>query len=1265
MRKLCVLIVLLFAVLPVSAQNRRTFVVLQDNSGSYNQFPIEYKRSIQNKLIGLFGNNEILDDYSLISRETSKGIPFFDTRSDALHFFWFVADQANNVDFFYRSNGAYDVFESYFLTPAQNYTPQANVEDFFIDVYGQQPSLSSAPNGHGISTYSFTSYAYPLCLDVLPMAYSKEYIVILISDFKAGSTFGNKQDEKIFKDAFRHKANDVIKRVAHLNSQFVKIDLGDYYIDAGDRGIIGFYAFKIRPNAGSPNPENIEVRIDSDIHLEQNSFEGDIYTLNPTKIVFNHADNLLIDKVYVDFLLPTGETVRKDVTSSMRESNGVFSFASVGDITLPGITNSSIDGLIDLTYVFDTSFCIDGENKQAIKYTFETRRTIDNTNFTFQTQLSTMEISVIIVVILVVLSSISFWMWKRRGRKCKTTASIKIGTVSNERFLRVKDSKVTNLDCWYWDGKSNERGITVNISLEIEQPKFSKKYRYVLEAKVEDLDANYDFSFRPNPSRHHAPQGGTYSADDWVPIDLNDLKFHVVAYLDTRTTEKPNFDIDNIVKMGVSVRLKRILDNGTEENIVLQNGENRIHEVYTFIIRPKLDNSNLWMAFDPGTSGSCIAYGVAGSPTDTNDLFVAQNTAHSLTGSNIYTSVFPSRVRISRDSIRLASDEPIEAESLVEGVDFEFGNRAEILWGNFNCFQSIKKLLGYENSHKILIRKNGKDTIKDITGKDLAHLLVKGLCNHFDKFITENPGNRVDRVVREQFLAGENSDSKSPLAVERAIVAVPNSYTLDKIQEMVDSVARTNRFKEVHYIYESEAVFMTYLRANWSQIGKLQRDRIFVVYDMGGATINITAFKLKVDLDYHNNVDRVYVTTLSKIGYTIGGDDVDFALIQMIYNIPTVRDAIASLISDQDRDTWDSIALQHQQANKDRLLKFVREVKLDIITYFRTDDDSERQILKIQAPEVFYGHVIALFKEMGVYMNEMPSQEVIDYLQAQNNECVNKHGGTSMQNYVLKQVRDAIDELIKIIPADEPKKLELIFSGRSVLYPNIKDNVYQVIRAHNYNVTEWDGLKENGVESSELVKTAVAKGACWFAMYNSHIRLDHSILTTTLGFIDNESAQDKFIPLLTSGTHFEDGYLESEKVAPIYSRLRDVKFVQMMGANYDTIWRSDLSHKYSLMARQRQDVIIGDIEYISMSANDCGEVECAIKLMMQADEMCINLAGAMRLDITDDNSPAYIFATTNTSLETYASGGKTDLYEVLSDKTPKTSRRTGTGSKRI
>ena len=1145
------------------------------------------------------------------------------------------------------SQNLYDDFLKHFIQYRGSYSTSGLNKDEFLDTKVKSLFYSNDELAKKISQsggVTLSKYVYPAIIEVMEKNKTKpsvDDILILVTDYQSGSSdLGTSQDAKVLKDWLGGNVYaDFVKNFNNLEAPFYKVAISVPIIDSHASG--NSYPLIDANKLAIKSLEGVNPYMESNLSLYQKAHRGTMYDMSNVQISFNHGDDLYVEKVVLTIKQSDNLIYTEQIEDHKHYYNTLKKTYEFPEHKIDLQHAFSEGDSLLLNYTFYTMVNL-GEGSTMSKVYTVTR----DFEFADEHIISSLEdtttiviMATVVVVLLIIAAIIAYWAYKRRGRDCKIDASIKVGTISNERFLRVKDNAVTNYDCWYWDGIYNQRGITVYLSLNIARPKFSKRYKYVLEAKVADLDANYDFSFKPNPSKHIAPQGGVYSEGEWVPIDLKEMKFHILAYLEPGK-DTPDFNIDNILKMGVEIRLKRILENGVVEYIQFQNGQNSLKEVYSFIVRPKLNNSNLWVALDPGTSGSCVAYGVAGAPTDRTDLFVAQNMAHSLSGSKIYSSVFPSKIRILKDSKRLADGDVIDAESLVEGEDFEFGNKAEILWGNFNSFQSIKKLLGYHNDQKILIRKGGKNLIKDVSGKDLAHLLVKGLCNHFDRFIISNENNLVEPRIREEFMSSYDG---THLGVERAIVAVPNSYTLDKIQDMVDSVDRTKRFKEVHYIYESEAVFMTYLRENWAQIGEAQHGKIFIVYDMGGATINITAFKINVELDSHANVDTVYVTTLSKIGYTIGGDDIDFALIQMLYGLPTIKPALAHLKTDN--DDWEDVILKHQQTHKDKLLAFVRDTKLDIISKLRGEESNDGMTkYKIQDAETFYGHIVALFKDLGVHL-EMFDEDVQRYLNDLNNEFIVHDGCSFMQNYVLEKVRDAMDELLKTIPATEPKKLEMIFSGRSVLYPNVKKQVYEAINVHKFEFTEWDGLKVNGVESAELVKTAVAKGACWFGMYNSRVRLDHSILTTTLGYIDNKNATEVFVPLLTPGARFEHGELQSEQVAPIYTNLSDVRFVQMMGANYDDIWQNDLSHKYSLIARKRQDVIIGNIEYISMNTNECGEVGCAIKLMMSSQEMRTNLSGTMRLDITDDNSSAYIFATTNANIEKIAEGDEVELYE--------------------
>ena len=1148
-----------------------------------------------------------------------------------------------------KKDVVYDLFVKSFIQPRANFSTSGLTADEFFNkkvgsLFFTRDALAKEISQKSCITLS--KYVYPTILEHISdnkVKPSVDDILIVITNYQSGAyDLGTSEDVVLLGrllDGDRFNGPNSI--FTYFNTRFNQLEEPFYRVQCFRKE---FRNSNAEVKTSHPvidanrlalkSLEGVKPHMTSNLSVKQTKYKSSVFVLDDVEISFNHDDDLIVENVILTVSCDNEVLYEEQIANHQRyysESEKKFKFP-VREIDLGKSFNEEDN--IKFDYTFYTM--VDLGQSTAMSKVFAVTRDFEFAGehiVSLSEDRTTIIISIVVaLLILLIAFVISRAIWQSRGRNCKISANIIVNPVSNERFLRVKNNRVTNLDCWYWDNRSLERNIAVYIDLSILHPSFSKQYEYKVEAQVQDMDANFDFTFKPSPV-HRAETGVAYQVNDWVPVDIvnNRAVFNIVAYFDAQNAQgnTPNFDQDNILKMRVSVRVKRIMPNNEEHNMILQNGTNVVFEDYSFIVRPQLKNSNLWVAFDPGTSGSCIAYGVAGSPTDTNDLFVAENTAETLRGTNIYSHIFPSLIRINRDSKRLANDRPVE--ELVDGIDFHFGNRASILWGNFNCFQSIKKLLGYSNGQKIIIRDGVRDCIKEISGKDLAYLIVKGLCNNFDKYLYNNPN--VDKVARAQFV--DENDNERHLAVERAIVAVPNSYTLDKIQDMVDSVDRTNRFKEVHYIYESEAVFMTYLRENWQRIGALQHDRIFIVYDMGGATINITAFKLKVDLDNQNNVVRVYVATISKIGYTIGGDDIDYALIQTIYGLPTVQQALSEKLTLSGTETFEDAVLKHQQTYKEKLLTFVRNVKLEII-----DRKLGRDVKIIQDPETFYGHITNLFSECDVKLEEY-SLEVGTYLSVEESRTENV-----MHKYVLSQVGDAINELLMTLPANESKNLELIFSGRSVLYPRVKHTVRTMINNHKYVVNEWDGLKVNGIEDSELVKTAVAKGACWFGMYNSQIRLDHSILTTTLGYIDSRNAKETFVPLLTSGTHFEGGKLVSEAVRPIFANLKDVRFVQMMGADHDNIWHNNLSHKFSLIDRVRQNQLTAAINTISMHANDCGEVGYDIRLMTQ-QSIQENLNDAMRLDITDDNSPAYIFATTNANVESKANGdNQVELYEV-------------------
>ena len=60
---------------------------------------------------------------------------------------------------------------------------------------------------------------------------------------------------------------------------------------------------------------------------------------------------------------------------------------------------------------------------------------------------------------------------------------------------------------------------------------------------------------------------------------------------------------------------------------------------------------------------------------------------------------------------------------------------------------------------------------------------------------------------------------------------------------------------------------------------------------MGGATINTTAFTINVITAQNENnkyIREIELSTKARVGYNVGGDDIDYSWIRILYGIPSV-----------------------------------------------------------------------------------------------------------------------------------------------------------------------------------------------------------------------------------------------------------------------------------------------------------------------------------------------------------------------------------------
>ena len=1108
MKKISLLIGFVLMVLQVFAQNRRTFIVLQDNSGSYYSSANSDINHIQNKLKDLFSNKNILDEYSLVSRELEQGELFFNPSLDKIHFYWFVADQSDNVNYYSRTDGSYEKFEEYFLTKALEYSQQENVKSYFSKVFFDRPSLKSAYNGYGLSTYSFTSFAYPLCLDVLPTEYSKEYIVVLISDFKAGSTFGNKQDEKIFRDAFRNKAQSVLKRVAHLNSQFVKIDLGDYYKDAGYNSIIGFYLFKIRPNAGSPNPENIEVRIDSDIRLEQKNYDGDSYKMKSTKVVFNHSESLTIDKAYIEFTLPSGSIVRKDVTSEMNENRGVFSFGVIDDIKLPGVVNNFTKGAIGLKYIFDTSFCVDSSKSQTIKYTFETKRTIDSTNFLFQTKLSTMEISAIVATIILLFITIVVVVLWRKGKPTGILTKFSRFNDSYESYdYSAKGLGKTHTDYKYWSASDQTRG-----SFEI---KVHGRLDYEQHNKFYNWQENSGYMVRIYPSKLICPDGfeayisgaGKISNNANMPIEITD------AFKDSK------FEFSVIFRDKGAVVTEPLPFEFEIELVSVNNGirsfnvSSRIS--YQFHIGPDL--GNVWLGLDPGTTGSCIAIA-----TSSDDLTIEQNNKEDL--------ISPSVILIPTDKLKSSSKDEIRGVA-------RFGHKAQAVRNESDTmrkFVSIKKLLGYNTTYSLGTSKKGVELSVD--SAFLSTLMVEKLMEQHQAYIEAN---------KDDYPQFFENDVYCP---KRAVIAIPNNFTASKIEHLRECVldVKDSPIKEMRFIYEAEAILVNYINSGEAKEKVQESDQgenIFI-YDMGGATINTTLANVKRRKRKNDLVWEIDI--ISKLGYGVGGDTIDYAYLQWIYS---KSDEYSVLAQNNPFGVHSSMDMKGRRKLKDAVL----ELKKQTIRNYALKEEN-----------LIDRYHIAMFNGYSLPMNDEESDVFVNDI---------KNGKKSFlyskwfEEYVYGNVKSIVEDVLYVCGKKNISQLDtILMSGRSSHFPRIKETVESVVKKSGYKPTiSLLALTES--------KSAVAKGACYYGVLNSRIILQNMTINGVFGVIQKTEPNKAslFHKLIDDGDSFDDNGNKTGKAHINESQGFTfdggvVRFCQVMGVNPAEIIARNEKHKYSEVA---------------------------------------------------------------------------------------------------
>lgn len=1104
--------------------NRRHIVILQDNSGSFysnrNQEKID---DVQSGILKLFKGELLNNDYNNLREEKNNKIPFFDSDADEVSFYWFVASQYSNLYFRDKTDGGYSCFEEYFLQHGAvlNFKESGvDIEAFIKRNFADRPLINASNNMFvkGLGTYSFTAYAYPLVLDKLISDYAEEYVFIVVSDFKAGSTFGNRMDEQIFRDAFHSKANSVVERVNWLNAQFYRIEYFDYYVNEPQGGIIGLTAFKTRPNCGLYSPENISLRINSNVIFDQETYQGDKYMMRSNQIVFEHNSKLHVDKIIIEVSGILEKPCRREVTDFVVDSISMIYHIPAKEMIFGGYNDFLINKEGIVRFVFQASY--DLGNGTPIKYNFDVERSIGNDNFIFLTKLSLKQktgmMSIVVFVIILTVLVILF----RRGKPTDFELTSNEFTDSYESFdFSEKGSGRILTDYRSWTAEDENNG------------KFCIKVRGKLSYKSNNCFYNWKeetgFPVYITPMQLDVPDG--FEAYIQCGNRSTNSSDHSVYYDSAFKNGEFQFEIifskvDRVMKVDEPLRFSFIIDvRGVNNGLKSFDFSKQLS--YSFHVGPEL--GSVWVGIDPGTTGSCIATG-----TTNRDLAIAKTAQKK-------DSISPSVIMIDTSKINHQSDDEIRNATLFGAMADAFAESK-----NRRKFVSVKKLLGYDEQFQL------KDGIV-VDSSLLSSLLIEGLLKEHRIFIEEN------KLKYPQFFETIGEDNVPKYLPKRATVAIPNNFTASKIQQLKECIKRipANSFQEIRFIYEAEAILVNYINqidANSNAQESVDGENVFI-YDMGGATINVTLANVKKLKDKNGNIGYS-INVVSKLGYAIGGDTIDYAFLKWIFS---KKDYYQKLVESDPFDEANRMDMEMRRQLKKSVLK-----------------------LKIKAIENFEGKKGTLVDRMDIRnfngLNLDPVKNTEDngidtskdpfYKESLNNANSFLYSET-FQKYVWSNVTSIVQDIMQICKNESFCKLDtVIMSGRSSHFPRVKSLVEDTIKRSSGFTPDVRLLP---LEES---KSAVARGACYFGTQKKSIHLENISTNGVFGIVQKLSplATPDFYTLIEEGTEFLSGAVFGEYAISTQKSFgwdgNKVRFCQVMGIDPVGIIAKDEKHKYSEVA---------------------------------------------------------------------------------------------------
>lgn len=1143
---------------------RRHYMVAFDISGAF-VYKLRRTNKLKETLTSLFKNkiprSLIGENTTSLEMEKKYETPFFDFTKDQISFFHFGIPKKKMNQLFYDKylSDKIEIIENFkkeFITKKnlnwKKYSIKNNNIDKFIDIMFE--SIPKSGFGNGVT---LSNYVYPLVLDAVHSdLYAEEYILIIVSDFLTGSELGNKEDYLRLRDIYKYypykrelsanaAPNVILNYINKLSNAFYPIKYFEYVFRSWQEGL-GIIAYKIKPKAGLQRSEDLSIFIDGNVDLKQIRYQGDEYTLSESKLRFTHNDKLKVEDLnltiephvevenaknftYSLFKSSKNAVLRSNDTANEKEEgfekvSPQYNLKELNDVNLED-TNL---GDVTLTYTANTVYTPSSTIGTSIKYAFDTKRYLDAQDIQYKSKLSSNKFQVWLISIIVFLLLVYILIIIAKPKNL----SLIIETPLNESFEEINYKKEINGTHHHtgkqlypylrWYEEKREQIFVFKGKVGLGNAFFRRLWKDKIYVKIlqEKSAPGYEIHLK---NEEESIAGNDHALKvDYIKNGSFDFKLEIKK-------------VDTLTKVDKRIKFEFVLEAFYEKSFLFFSKKLTSKPFkYSFYIGPELGNH--WVGIDPGTTGSCIAIGADGY----EEVFIPKTPY----GEDL---IIPSMLTFLTgvDQKELRNGEPYK------NVKYFYGELAEKNSSREQraprTFRSIKKLLGFTDTTRLNFTKLPIVSY-DFQGKELCSLLIQGIYKELKETVAKSS--------KKEFLVDEKFEPK------RAVVAIPNNFTAQKTQDIVDSIKSLQQFEEIRCIYEAEANLMYYL----FEEKKIVNNTTVLLFDMGGSTINVTVALIKEKVIKNNTIYNIDI--LGKLGYGIGGDTIDYVIINFLNKYLNELGIYE-----------DAFDFSNDNQKKERLVTLALELKKEIIKNYNEESNLLIDNIKLGSAinsafktDVFIGVEDAI-------MEAFTRKEDRTYAFFESQE---------LQSLLLNNVRTVIEDILTV---SQRKIDQVIFSGRSVVFPKIEETVLDIL-----------GKSSNPIVyrlAIDKLKSAVAKGACLYGMNRSRIVLNSIKVNSWFAVKHSTTAHDfDLIKLIALG----ESYTGNSKVKKLHRRQLIesdfgldggmVNFYQIMGANPIESLQKREKHKYNLLQQVRVDSMSEGVG-IEVCEND--DVVCEVK----------------------------------------------------------------------